>query len=184
MCVWRCLWRPGVSDFPGVALVVNCTVVNCPVWSGRRASTLTEPPLQASPPTFKAKVWRMLKLNWQEFWEPFHSSGFWLRGSVPSALLLFSTIAGFYPVRQNPRSASNFQSNLADALRRPGSHFWNCCLCSWCCVTEKNPGCSLWIKPRAQLASTSETCSFKLSRELALISREEWLGILQTWWHG
>lgn len=93
-----------------------------------------------------AWAWRMLKLSWQEFREPLHSSGLWLRGAVPSALLLFSTTAAFYPVRQNPRSATNFQSNLADALRRPGSHFWNCCVGSWCCVTEKNPGCCLWMK--------------------------------------
>lgn len=36
-------------------------VVNCPVWSGRRANTLTEPLLQASPPTLKAKVCLGLK---------------------------------------------------------------------------------------------------------------------------
>lgn len=35
-------------------------VVNCLVWSERRASTLTEPPRQASP-TFKAKVYLGLK---------------------------------------------------------------------------------------------------------------------------
>lgn len=36
-------------------------VVNCPVWSGRRANTLTEPLLQASPPSLKAKVCLGLK---------------------------------------------------------------------------------------------------------------------------
>lgn len=149
-------------------------VVNCPVWSGRRASTLTEPPFQASPPTFKAEGCLGLKdaearltgvLGTTAFFS------FWLGGAVPSMLLLLSTTAGVYPVGQNPRSATNFQSNLADALRCPGSHFWNRCVCSWCRATEKNPDAPYEWKPRAQLTNTREACSFKYSRKLADIPR-------------
>lgn len=119
-----------------------------------------------------AWAWRMLKLGWREGvpgTTAFFS--FWLGGAVPSILLLLSTTAGVYPFRQNPRSATNFQYNLADALRCPGSHFWNRCVYSWCRVTEKNPDAPYEWKPRAQLANTRETCSFKYSRKLADIPR-------------
>lgn len=161
-------------------------VVNCPVLSGRRASTLAEPPRQASPPTFTAEVCLGLK-----------DAEAKLTG-VPGTIAFFRFLAKrrgasiFYFPRPQAFTLFIRILDLPQTFNLTWQMLWGAqVLTSETAVyvvgaasQKRTLDAPYEGKPRTQLASTSETCSFKFSRKLALSSREQWLEIFQTWWRG
>lgn len=189
MCVCICMYVEIAVETRCVKFPWSCTCRQ--LWTARcgleeEQALLLSHLFRPLPQLSKRKAawaWRMLKLGWREFREPLHSSVSGLEAQClpycfycprPQAFTLFVRILDlpqtFSLTWQMPWGAQVLTSETAVYVVGAASQKRTLML-----PMNESPVLSWQTQGRHVLSNIQESL---------LISREQWLEIFQTWWHG